>query len=1109
MADRGAGQNALGHHCGEIGVATTDEKSPPDRGPLSLAELEAAIWAAEPAVRLVLPRVLRRVIRQHCGVAGFAFKVPHPRSFVLARQPLLEIVEPAELGGRPDVLPETVILLERPGQEELAATAANDMLLRYWQAVFHGRVHLELQRQIAAGKLSRAEVRRRIEQLGAVEFDEIRNVLRQENLLLPPADDQTVYVEFAAVYLELKHFSPSLLSSYFPACSTIKGDSPIFAAITSDRPAKIGTVPASEPWEAADRVLGQDVDAGQLLGDTRPHGATAAVEGEEPSSSVSSPAWEPFFRADGAAGPGPWTFARFRKQRRPAARKYARSVRRAEKAAAAGNVVGSIIYRVKGEMWVPRETAAQARAGIRDDIHRLVARLASALEIVEADRESWRDLLTALARQTGRGIWTAEARLLYDLQKVCIDHERDIYTVDLVEWLLWLGRRPIQRPLPNQREVLMSKHLRSAARRLAVVRLSNRQRQHLSELLRGVTGRAEDRLRQKLRPILAQTLDDVELRPRNLPERVARKRLIEELLDRIVERGFLNLGDVRDALSRNNLKQADFSRLADFLHGDALLRADRRLSLALDGVYQRGEFYLRWMQQLSALAFGTPKGRFFTRYLAVPFGGAWLLFAFVEHLVGFILGSPEEKMTLVAAGRILLESAPLGLVLLGLFNSERFRKGLWRIIKTSYRALSRSLAASARWLVGLPLVQQVLHSPLTALVFRFALKPAAVTALFWKVLPRGSGDWQHTLGAGILLFLGVNLLLNSRAGRNVEELLTDWVVEAWHRFGVRVIAGAFWLIVDLFRGFLRTVERLLYTVDEWLRFRSGENRATLAAKAGLGFVWFFVAYVTRFGINLLIEPQINPLKHFPVVTVSHKILWPLATPPLAGLLELTMSKGLAYTVAGVVVFFIPGIFGFLAWELKENWRLYAANRPRGLRPAPIGPHGETVVRLLKPGFHSGTLPKRFAKLRRAERSAAAERGAKAVRKHRQALQRIELSVRRYMEREFLALFTETARWTSAMPQVDEIRFGTNRITTRIRFPDASEADLEIVFEAKSGWILADTSEREWGGRLAEAQQQVLRMALVGLYKTAGAELLRRQIESALPQPTPAYDVTEE
>ena len=30
------------------------------------------------------------------------------------------------------------------------------------------------------------------------------------------------------------------------------------------------------------------------------------------------------------------------------------------------------------------------------------------------------------------------------------------------------------------------------------------------------------------------------------------------------------------------------------------------------------------------------------------------------------------------------------------------------------------------------------------------------------------------------------------------------------------------------------MERLMYSVDEWLRFRSGESRVTLVAKAGLG-----------------------------------------------------------------------------------------------------------------------------------------------------------------------------------------------------------------------------------------------------------------------------------
>ena len=90
-----------------------------------------------------------------------------------------------------------------------------------------------------------------------------------------------------------------------------------------------------------------------------------------------------------------------------------------------------------------------------------------------------------------------------------------------------------------------------------------------------------------------------------MPERVARKKLVEELLDQIGERGFLAMGDLRDAISRNNLKLPDLSDLRDFLRGDQLLRADRRLATVLDGVYRRGEFYLRWMQRMSSLGFGT------------------------------------------------------------------------------------------------------------------------------------------------------------------------------------------------------------------------------------------------------------------------------------------------------------------------------------------------------------------------------------------------------------------------------------------------------------------------------------------------------------------------
>src|SRR5205807_836257 len=52
-----------------------------------------------------------------------------------------------------------------------------------------------------------------------------------------------------------------------------------------------------------------------------------------------------------------------------------------------------------------------------------------------------------------------------------------------------------------------------------------------------------------------------------------------------------------------------------------------------DGVYRRGEVYLRGLQRLSSLAFGTRPGRFLTRYVALPLGGAFFILEGLQHLV--------------------------------------------------------------------------------------------------------------------------------------------------------------------------------------------------------------------------------------------------------------------------------------------------------------------------------------------------------------------------------------------------------------------------------------------------------------------------------------------
>src|SRR5207237_4239174 len=106
-------------------------------------------------------------------------------------------------------------------------------------------------------------------------------------------------------------------------------------------------------------------------------------------------------------------------------------------------------------------------------------------------------------------------------------------------------------------------------------------------------------------------------------------------------------------------------------------------------------------------------------------------------------------------------------------------------------------------------------------------------------------------------------------------------------------------IVQVFQGVLEAIDRLLYAVDEMLRFRDGQRRSAVIAKAILGVFWFYVAYGTRFIINLLVEPQINPVKHFPVVTVSHKMILP-TTPYIAGALHrIGAESGAASATAGL------------------------------------------------------------------------------------------------------------------------------------------------------------------------------------------------------------------
>jgi hypothetical protein len=1037
---------------------------------LTVAELQRLLTQTEPAALLVPPRILRRVIKQDRGLAGPGLQVPHRKSYVVSRDRLLGIAAVDELRLEPNrELPPIPILLPRPDWQRLSSRDSAKALRKYWRLLFHARIHLALQARSARDGLPS-----RVERIGPTEFAEATAVLRQENYLLPPGDAATVYEEFAAVYLELRYFAPHMLPLYFPACL--------------------------QP-DTIDTVLAEDVDAAGLFAATRLQGAAdpdppqragSVSDGEMPIADVSG------------------------SSQTDAPRAYRRLLERADKFSARGNRVRAAIFRMRATRLAPHGQINPTRAAAYREIDHFSKRLQKALDYSDEVAADWRQALTALLEPASRGIWPSESRMLYDLQKACLARERPVYAVDLVEWFVSWGRRPIKRPLPFHDSVRMVKHLHSALHRLTAVRISEPIRRRLTELLVESTHQATHRLRQRLRPVVAAALNKVGLTPHNIAEEVARDKVVEELIDLVVEHGFLGMSDLRDAIARNRLKLPDLtengaatvrernehrsltvaaliawgSGIKTFFLGDALIRANRQLASDLDGVYRRGEIYLRWLQRLSAAAFGTHVGRLLTLYVALPFGCSLAVLKVwdevLEHIPG---GTPESRINPYAF-------TLLGLFFLALFHVAPFRRVLLgAILKTWHilRWFGRDLPA---WILRLPWVVHILQSEPWLFFFQFVLKPLPWAVLGTLLLRSFGYSLPVSLGAGAGIFWAGSLLLNSRWGAYVEEAATDYLMRTWQLIHADLVPGLVRWVIYLYRRLQEEVERLIYTVDEWLRFRPGDSRLSLIAKPVLGLIWFTVTYLFRVIFNLFVEPTFNPIKHFPTVTVTAKLLLPIYPALLRTFrapVEPVLGKALGNTVAATAIGLLPGLAGFLVWELKENWRLYRANQAPTLRPEIVGHHGETVLRLMRPGFHSGTLPKLFARLRHGR--------GRSPRKQYEALHHLRERLRQFVERNLFAILSGSKSWGNAVPlHVGEIHIATNRIRIELAGPTAS---IHVDFEQHGGRLLAgltcSAAYREtWSSRLTPEAGMAFRDALGGFYELAGVELVREQREAPLP-----------
>jgi hypothetical protein len=208
----------------------------------------------------------------------------------------------------------------------------------------------------------------------------------------------------------------------------------------------------------------------------------------------------------------------------------------------------------------------------------------------------------------------------------------------------------------------------------------------------------------------------------------------------------------------------------------------------------------------------------------------------------------------------------------------------------------------------------------------------------------------------------------------------------------------------------------------------------------------------------------------------------------------------ANTIGTINFFLLPGVFGFLVWELKSNWLLYEANRPLYLRPVVIGHHGETLVRLLRPGFHSGTVPKLFARLRRAERRALGAGDWRTGHRYQEALHHVGVRLAHFVEREFLPLLNGSCRWRWGTVALDQVQVGTNRCLFSFGCEDLGSRFAVIAFEERPKGLSGRLLHCGIGDNSTSGQSMVWSNALAGLFQLGGVDRAQRQVGGDLGVP---------
>ena len=986
---------------------------------------------------------------------------------VMARQELFRRIEPTELGLSPtQILPETIFLILKPSDDEIAQTSPHPSLGAPPPREEVARQERELNRlKSRCGRLlfqalvedaltnhchNNLDIRRYLTLLDAAEREEIRATLVSEGRLEHHGTDTDLVREFLVYLALLSRLERDRLSACLPIL-----DSASLRKLTED--------------------LATDVDLNSIERTCQP--LLAVISGhDEPEHDFDPYVVDLEARAE-----------RFHQRRQ---------------LVDAASAMMQVARLSTGDR--SRRAEDLARSHLRD----LVRGLRDPLHLNDAISAQLETSLYPVLEKADQGIYvTSERRLLLELQAIVDETERPAQSLDIYRWITSVGVRPIRRVLPHQETVQAARRLQTVLRYLPGVRLDEPESGKLRELFKGRLSTCQQVLRDRFQPFLEDALDDVGLQPKHPLELVARRKVVSELIDRILADGYFSYFDVRDAISRNNLKLPDITAKGEWGTDDPLLRLDRLLTFKFEGIYRTGQIHGKLLQNLTSVLFGTDWGRKAWSLFIAPYGIALVVVTIAVVLGRHLPGGAgkQDQTSPVSTWLAWFWIISLGTAMAYLFANDKLRDRLGGWL--------RRIASGLHWLIeDLPLILARHPAFRSAVVIPLkvawycVIKPVAMIMAVYLLAPYLIPNIQSVVIWWCLLALVMTtrpfLILDQR----LAEIMFDLVLAMRAGLLGRLLDG----FDRIYKALIKGAETALVRADEALQSRGNDSTIMTAVRVAVSLVWVPVREVSRILFIVMVEPMLHPLK-LPICFVAAKVLYPVMGPMGSETWIPALSPYLGYWLAmstvTTIIFLMPNAFGFLFWEFRENRGLYAANRPTRPRYAPAGPGGEDMRALFEPGLHGGTLPRIFRRLRKAGKPVC-EGGDRA--RERQSLKQLEdvrEAVSRFIRRNLIDPLAVSPGWSlqNAAPlerplEVNLLRLSTHRAQAFLSVPGAppeSDPAIVVTFEFRAGNLWGSFKAGHWLNTLPPERRPGVALAAAWCLCAAGVQLNDEQVVSLL------------